>query len=108
LATDAEPVLLAEPDFPIGLAEGDYLEQSIRLAPGDRLYLYSDGVTEATDVAKRQFGEARFTEMVRTGRGASLQDNVHALLETLARWQGAGKYQDDISVLAIEASRCNA
>ena len=44
LPAGAGPVILESSGSPIGLAEDAYGERSVRLAAGDRLYLYSDGV----------------------------------------------------------------
>ena len=59
LPCDAAPVILESPGSPIGLADDAYEERSVRLAAGDRLYLYSDGVPEAMDADGNAFGDAR-------------------------------------------------
>ena len=42
----------------------EYTESMIELAPGDRLYLYSDGIPEATKADEEQFGEERLGELL--------------------------------------------
>ncbi len=59
LPAGGDPVILASRGSMIGLADDAYEERSVRLGAGDRLYLYSDGVTEAMDPAGEQFGDAR-------------------------------------------------
>ena len=98
------PVLLESPGSPIGLGEDRYEERSICLAPGDRLYLYSDGVPEAMDVAGNAFSNARLLEAILQGRSEPLKEGVDTLLGNIARWQGDEKPQDDISILAVELS----
>jgi sigma-B regulation protein RsbU (phosphoserine phosphatase) len=104
LATGAEPVMLESQGLPIGLAEDAYEERSVRLAAGDRLYLYSDGVSEAMDPTDEQFGYARLLRAIARGRSEPLQENVAALLGEVERWRGAASAQDDVAILAIEVS----
>jgi phosphoserine phosphatase RsbU/P len=104
LPSGAEPVILESPGSPIGLADDGYEERSVRLEAGDRLYLYSDGVPEAMDPAGRQFGDARLREAIGRGRSEPLQEGIAALLAAIARWHGAERPRDDISILAVEVS----
>lgn len=102
LPSGAEPVILQSPGYPIGLADGAYEERTLCLGKGDRLYLYSDGVTEAMDAAGNQFGNVRLLDAINRRRCESLQASVDTLTEIIARWQGSQKVQDDISILAVE------
>ena len=104
LPAGAGPVVLESRGTPIGLAEDPYQERSVRLAAGDRLYLYSDGLTEAMDGAGAQFGEDRLLEAIARDRSIPLQEGVTALLGEIERWRGAAGAQDDVSILAVEIS----
>lgn len=104
LPAGAGPVILESQGLPIGLAEDAYEERSVRLAAGDRLYLYSDGVPEAMDPVGEQFGDARLLQAIGRGRSEPLQDDVSALLGEVERWRGAASAQDDITILAVEVS----
>ena len=100
----ADPVILESDGSPIGLADDAYEERSVRLGLGDRLYLYSDGVSKAMDPAGKQFGDARLMETIGQGRSGPLQESVATLLEEIGRWRGSDTFQDDISILAVEMS----
>jgi phosphoserine phosphatase RsbU/P len=104
LSAGAGPVILESRGSPIGLADEPYQERSVRLAAGDRLYLYSDGLTEALDGAGAQFGEDRLLEAIDRGRSISLPEAVTALLGAIERWRGTAGAQDDVSILAVEIS----
>jgi phosphoserine phosphatase RsbU/P len=104
LPSGDNPVILESHGFPIGLADDSYEERSVRLREGDRLYLYSDGVTEAMDLGGKQFGNARLLEAICQGRSEPLQESVATLLGEIARWQVSERTQDDISILAAEVS----
>jgi phosphoserine phosphatase RsbU/P len=102
LPAGGDPVILESSGFPIGLADDVYVERSVRLAPGDRLYLYSDGVPEATDRTGVLFGDARLKEAIGRGAPEPLEESIGSLLSEVRRWLGSEKAQDDISVLAVE------
>jgi phosphoserine phosphatase RsbU/P len=104
LPASAHPVILESQGFPIGLGNNSYEERSVRLGTGDRLYLYSDGVSDAMDAAGEPFGDARLLEAIGQGRGEPLQDGVATLLREIARWHGSERPHDDISILAVEVS----
>jgi sigma-B regulation protein RsbU (phosphoserine phosphatase) len=100
----AAPVILESPGFPISLAEEVYEEQCVHLAPGDRLYLYSDGVPDAMSLSGERFGDARLMDAISRGRAEPLQEGIAALLAEIMRWSGSEKPQDDISIVAVELS----
>lgn len=102
LPAGADPTILKSTGFPIGLGDDVYNERSVRLGPGDRLYLYSDGVPEAMNRADEQFGESRLMEAVGQGRSLPLRESIDRLLSEVGRWQGSEKRKDDISILAVE------
>jgi len=104
LSRDATPRILESQGSPIGLADDAYEERSIRLAAGDRLYLYSDGVPEAMDADGTAFGEARLLSAIGRERSESLDHGVATLADSITQWRGLEKPQDDISVLAVEFS----
>jgi sigma-B regulation protein RsbU (phosphoserine phosphatase) len=99
----AAPVVILEAEgFPIGLTDEPYQEHSIRLKPGDRLYFYSDGVTEAMNPVSDQFGDDRLIQTTVQTRSITLEKSVLTLLTEITRWQGSERFHDDISILAVE------
>jgi sigma-B regulation protein RsbU (phosphoserine phosphatase) len=98
------PVMLESRGFPIGLADEAYEERSVRLGAGDRLYLYSDGVPESMNPAGEPFGDAGLLAVIGRARTEPLHQGTEAVLEEVVRWHGAGRPQDDISLLAVEVS----
>jgi sigma-B regulation protein RsbU (phosphoserine phosphatase) len=99
---DAPAQNLNVPGFPIGLGDGAYHEQVLSLRPGDRLYLYSDGLTDAQNPAQQRFGEARVVSALERARARSLGDSVTSLLTEVEAWCGPASPHDDISILAAE------
>jgi sigma-B regulation protein RsbU (phosphoserine phosphatase) len=108
LPAGGDPVILESRGSLIGLADEAYEERSVRLGPGDRLYLYSDGVPEAANPAGELFGDGRLLEAIGRWRSEPLHEGPNALLTEIARWRGSARPQDDISVLAVEVTAAPA
>ncbi|MHC5537406.1 PP2C family protein-serine/threonine phosphatase [Singulisphaera rosea] len=96
------PVILETPGFPIGLAEEVYGERCVRLAMGDRLYLYSDGLPDVMNPDGQRFGDARVLDSLDRLRALPLARGIALLLEEITHWEGAGGSHDDISILGVE------
>ena len=97
-----EPLVLESEGFPIGLTDEAYDEREYGLRTGDRVYLYSDGVTEAMNTAGDQFGIARLLQVITQCRSLPLQASVDEIAVAVLAWQDGEKRHDDLSVLAIE------
>jgi sigma-B regulation protein RsbU (phosphoserine phosphatase) len=99
------PVILTTPGFPIGFPdseEEEYDENLLQLNPGDRLYIYSDGITEAKNADNELFWENRLKKSLSQNSHLPLDDSLTALLDSLANWSGTEKYTDDITIIALE------
>ena len=95
--------LLGSAGLPIGIVEEpDYEGHDVTLQTGDRLYLYSDGIPEATNSRGEQFGKARLLGLLDQSRTLPLKESVSALLRGVEEWCGDACLNDDVSILAIE------
>lgn len=100
---DASPRFLDAEGMAVGWTPDlDCDEQSIQLAKGDRLWLYSDGVPEAMDPDERQFGNSQLLEVIEIGRRGSLDESTKLLMHAVERWGKDGGLRDDVSILALE------
>ena len=89
--------------FPIAFVpDVEYAQKTLQLAPGDRLYLYSDGVPEAMDKDQNPYGEAAMAACLEQARAASLEDSVAGLLAAVEEWCRPNGPLDDVSILGIE------
>jgi sigma-B regulation protein RsbU (phosphoserine phosphatase) len=102
LSQDATAKNLKLPGCPISLADERHEEHSLRLKPGERLYLYSDGIVEARGKDGTAFGVKRLLERIEQDRAVPLPDSLALLLRAARDWCGEVPPHDDISLLAVE------
>lgn len=95
------PVSAAVPGFPIGFTpEADYHEQTLDLAAGDRLYLFSDGLSEAIGPGGKPFGGERLERLLSTAGDEPLERTPPRVMGDVLRWTD-NEPQDDLSFMAI-------
>ncbi|MBK5914200.1 SpoIIE family protein phosphatase [Rhodocyclus purpureus] len=79
-----------------------YRAELMRMAPGDRLFLYTDGVTEAMNLQDELYGEERLLSIGSGLQHAPLVDMVEATLANIKAFAGAAAQSDDITIMAID------
>jgi sigma-B regulation protein RsbU (phosphoserine phosphatase) len=94
--------LLPASGFPIGIMPGKYEQYTIDLEPGDRLYIHSDGVSEAMSPARELFGVSRMIDVLTAARDRPLEEGLDALARRTQEWSGGENPNDDQTILAIE------
>ncbi len=106
------PVLIAEDgtvsqvpltnDLVLGvIKDKPYHEKEIQLKPGDSLFLYTDGVTEAMNNANELYGEDRLIQNCRKLTGDSPQELVEKISISVGDFSAGAVQSDDITILAI-------
>jgi phosphoserine phosphatase RsbU/P len=81
-------------------ASCNYETGSAQLFPGDRVVLYTDGVTEASNLAGEEFGEARLLRLLENHRTLSADQLQAKILAVVAEFSG-GRWQDDATLLVL-------
>jgi sigma-B regulation protein RsbU (phosphoserine phosphatase) len=95
--------LHATESFPIAFVpDVEYEQKTLQLAPGDRLFLYSDGVPEAMDKDRNPYGDDAMAACIAQFRGAPIEAGVKGLLEAVETWCQPNGPLDDVSILGIE------
>lgn len=85
----------------LGAMEGaEYTQGEITLAVGERLVLYTDGVTEATSRANELFGEERFEQLLSRNASASVSQLCEIVTKTIDEYQAHEQF-DDITLLVL-------
>ncbi len=85
--------------------EAAYSSVEIRVGPGDRCLLYTDGVFEAKNAAQEEFGKPRCKKFLEAQRDIPTACFANALIDSIARFSGhnSGRAQeDDITLLVLD------
>ena len=78
--------------------------QTAQLAPGETLFLYTDGVTECLDPAGAEFGDERLVEILSLSKRAPPAELCRAVTAEVARFAAGAEPFDDITCLAVRWS----
>ncbi|WP_143162866.1 PP2C family protein-serine/threonine phosphatase, partial [Couchioplanes caeruleus] len=91
--------------LPLGIADPRATCAEIILQPGDRLLLYTDGVTEARDPTGAQFGQNRLADTLErhAADGLPVPETLRRLSHTVLAHQ-SGPPADDLTLLLVEWS----
>jgi sigma-B regulation protein RsbU (phosphoserine phosphatase) len=81
-----------------------YREEELFLQPGDALYMYTDGVTEAMTGDKELFGEQRLLDALNGNIDCCPQDLLHAVKREVDNYADGTEQADDITMLALKVS----
>jgi serine phosphatase RsbU (regulator of sigma subunit) len=89
--------------MPVGLVEtAEFPAAQASVAPGDKLVIYTDGVTEAQDTNSRFFGKKRLREILTARAGASAAELHDAIQDAVATFAEGAAQSDDITVVVLE------
>ena len=91
--------------FPIGLVEeiGDFIaQQEVQLNPGDVVVLYTDGIPEAKDINKKQYGLERLWQVVVKNRHRGAEEIREAVIDDVREYIGVQKVFDDITLVVMK------
>ncbi|MFN3385782.1 MAG: SpoIIE family protein phosphatase [Candidatus Thermochlorobacter sp.] len=79
-----------------------YQTERHTLQSGDVLFLYTDGITEAMDSARREFGEARLEALLTAHRNDSASCILQSIIQELQAFQPEGQQYDDITAVCLK------
>lgn len=94
--SDGGPLVGAFPDM-------EFDEDTRRLGPGDKLLVFTDGVTETRVVGKSDefYGVDRLRMSFVRYLKQSVEDVIHGVLDDLEKFKGASPFEDDVSLLLL-------
>jgi hypothetical protein len=108
------PVLARADGTMVRLAEGGpaisrlfrtpYEEREVAVGPGDRLVLFTDGVSEATDAAGEMFGETRIEELVSSSRRSLSAAELQQEIVDAAFSFSGGELEDDVTLVVARVT----
>jgi len=100
---DGELEYLEGEGFPVGLMDkGQYQEKTIQLQRGDRVLLYTDGLTGALNARGEILGRKRLVELVKTHAREDIESFLDAIADEIMLFSGDAPQPDDIAVMVME------
>lgn len=97
-----------KPNFVLaGMENIKYKEYELQLKPGDKLFLYTDGVTEATNAQKELYGEDRLLEYLNNNCKEDVKTVIEGLKSDIDKFVGEAEQFDDITMLELNFTNPN-
>ncbi len=95
-------LLQSESNIPLGILERfDYEGDSMDFPVGTKLLVYTDGLTEAEDQQKNQFGEDHLISIMQELSSLSSREIVNTLNEKVKEFANGAEQSDDLTILCI-------
>ncbi len=90
-------------NLPLGiLPSTEYDQDTVSLQSGDRLAIYTDGVTESFSETEEEFGEERLCALLERSRDEEISAIKHRLTDALNEHTGGAARSDDLTLMLIE------
>jgi serine phosphatase RsbU (regulator of sigma subunit) len=94
---------LASANFPVGMfAEADYQSSNVKLDSGDFLVIYTDGVSEATNVHSELFEESGLRAILESFKGQTVEELTHVIREAVKAFTAGAPQSDDVTMLVVQ------
>jgi sigma-B regulation protein RsbU (phosphoserine phosphatase) len=85
-----------------GMTEQKYREYTLQMEPGDKLYVYTDGVREAINTDVKMFGEDRILSNLNRLKDSAPKEIVKGMHSSIDAFAGEAEQFDDITMMCIE------
>ena len=89
--------------MPLGVMDGDFSQGEAVLSRGDKVVLFTDGVTEAQNVKGEEFGDNRLEELLTRERGLDAKALLLKIKNAVAEFARRAPQHDDITIIVMEA-----
>jgi len=101
-ATGAAIASVQSTGLPLGIfCDTEYSSQTLTLEKGDSLVLYSDGLTEAFNPSREQYGTPRLSSLLQQQAELAPQELLAVTLEDLQRFRAGAPRSDDLTIMII-------
>ena len=84
-----------------GIDSTNYRKNETIMEPGDRLFLYTDGVVEATNEANKLYGEQRLQSFLNNSLSLDVEETIKELKKDIDKFVGKAEQFDDITMLEL-------
>lgn len=89
----------------LGLFSSENLELTLeqyQLMPGDRVFVYTDGITERKNRKNEMFGPLRFEKCLQSNNSEGIEKQIHCLLEEVEKFSESVEPDDDITMIGFK------
>ena len=87
---------------PLGIYDGmQYSDETEQLGPGDVLFLYTDGLPEATNTSQKMFGEERMLQVLNANRTLEPEELLSKIHQAADSFVGEAERFDDLTMMAV-------
>lgn len=74
----------------------------LKLNHGDRIFLFSDGITEAANDIEVMYSTDRLVDILRKSRELPIDESLRKLIKNLQDFTGSNKFDDDVSIIGLQ------
>lgn len=100
-----EACWMVQPNLPLGFdSSTTYVTATLPIAPGDRLYLLSDGLYEVPAASGELWGQGRLETTIRALGRQPLETVIAETIAEAVRWQGHEQFPDDVALMGFEVA----
>ncbi|MTI14309.1 PP2C family protein-serine/threonine phosphatase [Sansalvadorimonas verongulae] len=101
--SDGELHPVKDTGVPVGMMPGmNWNYSELTLKKGDRLFMYSDGITECENPQGEQYGDERLHCALYDGRHLPMKQMVEGVWSELGAWRDCKAFDDDVTCLVLE------
>jgi hypothetical protein len=97
------PARLGATAIALGITtDAEFQSMTLELDPGDRLVLYTDGITEAEDAADREYGDERLGAWLQANREQPGRRLIDGVIAEVLEHCGNARPRDDMTIMCLE------
>ena len=99
---DEYTYIKSKPNFVLaGLDNTKYDKNELKIEPGDKIFLYTDGVVESTNEEKQLYGEDRLIKFLNDNKSLNVKETIVAVKNDIDEFVGNSEQFDDITMLEL-------
>lgn len=99
---DGAVMMEVEQNLPVGVISGfEYAEQRISLSPGSKLFIYTDGLTEAENPDHQLYGDRRMLDYLSATASATPRDTIEGICRDADAFADGADQSDDLTMLSL-------
>ena len=106
ILNEAATLMTMDANIPVGLMSNwQYTKQEVTLHPGDTVFIYTDGLTEAENAQHGQFGEQRMMEEINKDLRNNPRELIDHMTTAVHTFVNGAEQSDDLTLLAVQLTK---